>query len=161
MAKSTLMTSKKFASAALLLTALSTQAGATDLPCVNTTFRVLGADDRVCVSVFEDPKVPGVACYIGQARTGGVKGTLGLAEDPSRFSLSCQQVGPVTTDLHTLKDKEAVFSEHTSVFFKHTQVYRVLDIPHDTVVYLAISDKIIEGSPQNALASVAISRNKQ
>jgi CreA protein len=138
---------KHLALSAFLLAAAIAPARADDLTCLNTTFRVLGADDKVCISVFEDPKVPGVACYIG---------SLGLAEDPSRFSLTCQQVGPVTTDLKTLKDKESVFSEHTSIFFKHTKVYRVLDTAHNTLVYMAISDKIIEGSPQSALASVAI-----
>src|SRR5690242_995606 len=58
-------------------------ARADDLACVSTTFRLLGANDKVCVSAFDDPKVPGVACHISQARTGGVKGSLGLAEDPS------------------------------------------------------------------------------
>ena len=45
---------------------------ADDLACVSTTFRFIGANDKVCVSVFDDPKVPGVACHISQARTGGV-----------------------------------------------------------------------------------------
>ncbi len=148
---------KRLATAAALLVAASVSAAsADDLSCVNTSFRVLGADDKVCVSVFDDPKVPGVSCYISQARTGGVKGSFGLAEDPSRFALSCQQVGPVTVDLKTLKDKEDVYSEHTSIFFKHTKVYRVLDLKHNTLVYMAISDKIIDGSPQNALSSVTI-----
>src|SRR5437588_5984991 len=86
-------------------------AHADDLPCVSTTFRFLGKNDRVCVSAFDDPKVPGVACHISQARTGGVKGTFGLAEDPSRFSIACRQVGPISTDINSLRDKEEVYSE--------------------------------------------------
>jgi len=54
---------------------------ADDIACVSTTFRFIGANDKVCVSAFDDPKVPGVACHISQARTGGLKGTFGLAED--------------------------------------------------------------------------------
>jgi len=129
---------------------------ADDLECVSTTFRFVGPNDRVCVSAFDDPKVPGVACHISQARTGGVKGGLGLAEDPSRFSIACRQVGPISTDINTLKDKEKVYSEHTSIFFKHTHVYRLIDKKRNTLVYLAISDKIIEGSPQNAISTVPI-----
>jgi catabolite regulation protein CreA len=94
---------------------------ADDLPCVSTTFRWMGPNDRVCVSVFDDPKVPGVACHISQARTGGVKGGLGLAEDPPRFSIACRQVGPISADLSSLADKESVYSERTSVFFKSHQ----------------------------------------
>jgi CreA protein len=140
----------------VLLLGLTPPARADDLPCVSTTFRFVGPNDRVCVSAFDDPKVPGVACHISQARTGGIKGGLGLAEDPSRFSIACRQVGPVTTDINSLTDKESVYSARTSVFFKHTHVYRLLDKQRNTLVYLAISDKIIEGSPQNAISTVPI-----
>jgi CreA protein len=136
--------------------ALAQTAWADDLPCVSTTFRFLGANDRVCVSAFDDPKVPGVACHISQARTGGVKGSFGLAEDPSRFSIACRQVGPISVDVASLPGEESVYSAHTSVFFKHTHVYRIVDKQRNTLVYLAISYKIIEGSPQNAISTVPI-----
>jgi CreA protein len=144
--------------APLVLAALGAVAPAyaDDLPCVSTTFRWMGPNDRVCVSAFDDPKVPGVACHISQARTGGIKGGLGLAEDPSRFSIACRQVGPISVDIGSLSDRESVYSARTSVFFKHTQVYRIVDKQRNTLVYLAISDKIIEGSPQNAISTVPI-----
>ncbi len=129
---------------------------ADDLACVSTTFRILGANDRVCVSAFDDPKVPGVACHISQARTGGIKGSLGLAEDPSRFSIACRQVGPIDVDIGKLPEEAQVYTEKTSIFFKHTHVYRILDKKRNTLVYLAISDKIINGSPQNAISTVPI-----
>jgi CreA protein len=129
---------------------------ADDLSCVSTTFRLIGKNDRVCVSAFDDPKVPGVACHVSQARTGGLSGSIGLAEDPSRFSIACRQVGPIHTDLTGLSDQEEVYSARTSVFFKRTHVYRVLDKKRNTLVYLAISDKLIEGSPQNAISTVPI-----
>lgn len=129
---------------------------AEDLPCVSTAFRLIGKNDRVCVSAFDDPKVPGVACHVSQARTGGIKGTIGLAEDPSRFSIACRQVGPINVDLASLTDKEEVYSARTSIFFKRTHVYRVLDKKRNTLVYLAISDRLIEGSPQNAISTVPI-----
>ena len=129
---------------------------ADDLPCVSTTFRFIGKNDRVCISAFDDPKVPGVVCHVSQARTGGLSGTIGLAEDPSRFSIACRQVGPIGVDLATLTDREEVYSARTSVFFKRTHVYRVLDKKRNTLVYLAISDKIIDGSPQNAISTVPV-----
>jgi CreA protein len=131
-------------------------ARADDLACVSTTFRILGANDKVCVSAFDDPKVPGVACDISQARTGGIKGSVGLAEDPSRFSLACRQTGPISVDLANLPAREQVYSERTSIFFKHTHVYRLVDKQRNTLVYLAVSDKIVNGSPYNAVASVPI-----
>jgi len=138
------------------LCALSPSAGADDLACVSTTFRMLGANDKVCVSVFDDPKVAGVACHISQARTGGVKGSLGLAEDPSRFSIACRQVGPITADLAKLPEEESVYSERTSLFFKHTHVLRLVDRKRNTLVYVAISDRVVEGSPQNSISTVPV-----
>jgi CreA protein len=148
---------------ALLLLAVLTAAAlaaaplrADDLSCVDTTFRLVGRNDRVCVSAFDDPKVPGVACHISQARTGGLSGTIGLAEDPSRFSIACRQVGPITVDPAALADREEVYTSRASVFFKHTHVFRILDKKRNTLVYLAISDKLFEGSPQNAISSVPV-----
>jgi catabolite regulation protein CreA len=90
-------------------------ARADDLPCVSTTFRFIGKNDRVCVSAFDDPKVPGVACHVSQARTGGLSGTIGLAEDPSRFSIACRQIGPITIDVASLTDGEQVYSARTFI----------------------------------------------
>ena len=142
--------------AAIIVVAPVRSAAADDLACVSTTFRFIGANDKVCVSAFDDPKVEGIACHISQARTGGVKGSLGLAEDPSRFSIACRQVGPITVDLAKLPEEEAVYSARTSVFFKHTQIYRILDKKRNTLVYVAISDKIVEGSPQNSISTVPV-----
>jgi CreA protein len=135
---------------------LGNAAMADDLACLSTTFRFIGPNDKVCVSAFDDPKVSGVACHISQARTGGVKGGLGLAEDPSRFSIACRQVGPITADPGKLPEEESVYSAKTSIFFKHTHVYRVVDKKRNTLVYIAISDKIVEGSPQNSISTVPI-----
>ena len=131
-------------------------AHASDLDCVSTTFNLLSPNDKVCVSVFDDPKVPGVACHISQARKGGWGQPLGLNEDPSNFSISCRQIGPISVDMSKLTDQEEVFSQKTSIFFKATRIYRVLDKPHNTLVYLAISTKIINGSPANAISTVPI-----
>jgi CreA protein len=129
---------------------------ADDLACISTTFRLIGANDKVCVSAFDDPKVSGVACHISQARKGGIRGSFGLAEDPSRFSIACRQVGPISVDLEKLNAKEPVYSASTSIFFKRTHVYRVVDKKRNTLVYLAISDKLVEGSPQNSISTVPI-----
>jgi CreA protein len=142
------------ATAALFIAANA--ASADDLPCVSTTFRWMGPNDRVCVSAFDDPKVPGVACHISQARTGGIKGGLGLAEDPSRFSIACRQIGPITIDPHKLPKEDEVYSTRTSILFKNTHVYRMYDEKRNTLIYLAISDKIVEGSPQSSLSTVPI-----
>jgi CreA protein len=143
---------------ALSATALlaANPAFADDLSCVSTTFRLIGANDKVCVSAFDDPKVPGVACHISQARKGGLAGSFGLAEDPSRFSIACRQVGPISVDIDKISDKEPVYTASTSIFFKRTNVFRVVDKKRNTLVYLAISDKLVDGSPQNSISTVPI-----
>ena len=127
-----------------------------DLGCVSTTFNALSPNDKVCVSVFEDPQVPGIVCDISQARKGGWGQPLGLNEDPSNFSVVCRQIGPIDVDLTKLRENEEVFSQKTSIFFKTTRIYRLVDKPRNTLVYLAISTKIINGSPANAISAVPI-----
>ena len=70
--------------------------GQTRIDAINTNFRWLGPDDKIVVDRYDDPKVANVSCYLSRAETGGVKGGLGLAEDPSRFSIACRAVGPIT-----------------------------------------------------------------
>ena len=112
-------------SAVVLLLAASSVARADDLACVSTAFNLLSPNDKVCVSDFEDPKVPGVTCFISQARKGGWGQPFGLNEDPSNFSVSCRQLGPITTDISTLPKSEEAFTEKTSIFFKRTRIYRM------------------------------------
>ena len=145
-----------FSIAAALVLAASALARADDLSCVSTTFNLLSPNDKVCVTDFEDPKVSGVTCYIAQARTGGWGQPLGLNEDPSQFSVACRQTGPISINLSKLPDSEEAFTEKTSIFFKATRIYRIVDRKHDSLVYLAISSKIINGSPANAISTVPI-----
>jgi CreA protein len=133
-------------------------AQATDLDCISTTFNALSPNDKVCVSVFEDPQVPGVVCHISQARKGGWGQPLGLNDDPSNFSIACRQIGPIDVDLSKLGEQDEVYSQKTSIFFKTTRIYRLVDKPHNTLVYLAISTKIVNGSPANAISSVPITQ---
>jgi len=142
---------------ALLFVLFASSAHADEVGCTSTTFRIFGANDKICVYAFDDPRVPGVACHISQARTGGISGSLGLAEDPSRFSIACRQVGPVTLP-DKLPREENVFSESTSIFFKNTKVIRLFDAKRNTLVYVAVSRKVIEGSPMNAISTVPVQR---
>ena len=131
-------------------------ASADDLSCVSTTFNLLSPNDKVCVSDFDDPKVPGVTCFISQARKGGWGQPLGLNEDPSNFSVACRQTGPITANISKLPEREEAFSEKTSIFFKNTRIYRIPDAKRNTLIYLAASSKIIEGSPANAVSAVPV-----
>lgn len=128
---------------------------ADEVGCVTTTWKLVGANHKVCVDAFEDPKIPNVTCHISQARTGGISGSLGLAEDPSQFSLACRQTGPINLPAK-LAEQETVFSENTSLLFKSTNITRLWDAKHNTLVYLAISRKVIEGAPANSISTVPV-----
>ena len=122
---------------------------------VSTVFKWVGPNDKIVVEAFDDPKVSGVTCYLSRAKTGGVKGGLGLAEDRAEASIACRQVGPIAFK-GTLKDGEEVFKERTSLVFKTMQVVRFLDKKRNTLVYLVYSERLIEGSPQNAVTAIPI-----
>ena len=118
---------------------------------VDTAFKLLGANHSIVVEAFDDPKVQGVSCHLSRAKTGGIKGSLGIAEDTSDASIACRQVGPVSFN-DKLKQGERVFTKKTSLIFKSMQVVRFYDSKRNTLVYLVYSDKIIDGSPKNVKA---------
>lgn len=122
---------------------------------VATGFRWLGPNDRIVIDVFDDPKVEGVACHIARPERGGVKGALGVAEEVSDVSISCRQVAPIVVK-EPIKDGERVFDERRSLIFKTLQVVRFFDPKRNVLVYVAYSDKVITGSPQNSLSSVPL-----
>ena len=122
---------------------------------VSTVFKFMGPNDKIVVEAFDDPKVEGVTCYLSRAKTGGVKGGLGLAEDRAEASIACRQVGSISF-LEKLKEGEEVFRERTSLVFKTMQVVRFFDQKRNTLVYLVYSDRVIEGSPQNAVTAIPI-----
>ena len=147
----------------LILTALLLTVGraavAEEIGSVDTVFKVFGPDHKIVVEAFDDPDVKNVTCYISRAKTGGIKGGLGLAEDTSDAAISCQQVGPVelSDKIKNGKDQgDVVFQKRTSLVFKKLQVVRFYDAKRNTLAYLAYSDKVVEGSPKNALSAVPI-----
>lgn len=126
---------------------------------VSTTFRLLGRNDRIVVDRYDDPKVEGVSCYLSRAETGGVKGTLGLAADPSRFSIACRATGKVEVK-GELPDNEVVFDERASFFFKEVRISRIVDREKKVLVYLVWSTQSVgtEGSPFNSVTAVPLDR---
>lgn len=126
---------------------------------VDTAFKLLGANHKIVIEVFDDPKVPGVSCHISRAKTGGIKGSFGLAEDTSDASIACRQTGKIELPIdikNKKRDGERVFKESTSILFKKIQVVRFYDDKRDTLIYLIYSDKLIDGSPKNAISTVHI-----
>src|ERR1700722_17604164 len=116
--------------AALALTAHAQ----TRIDSINTNFRWLGPDDKIVVERYDDPRVQNVSCYMSRAETGGIKGGLGFAEDPSRFSVACRAVGPITMQADMPKREVIGFSQ-ASLFFKTFEIHRALDTEKRVLVY--------------------------
>ena len=148
-----------FAYVAVAVITAAASAHAETIGDVSTTFRWIGANNKIVVDVFDDPKVGGVACYLSHAKTGGIKGSLGIAEDTSDASVACRQVGPITFSGNFAREEE-VFSERSSLIFKHVRVVRMADTRRNTLVYLVYSDRLIDGSPKNNVTAVAVPANQ-
>jgi len=92
---------------------------------------------------------------ICRAKTGGIKGAVGLAEDKADAAVACRQVGPLQFK-GKLPQQEEVFSERASIFFKHVRVVRMVDAKRNALVYLVYSDRLVDGSPKNSVTAVAV-----
>jgi CreA protein len=126
---------------------------------VRTKFKVMGANDKIVIEAFDDPGIAGATCYLSRAKTGGISGSFGLAEDSSDASLSCRQTGPITLPEKVRSGKldgKKVFKKSTSILFKSLQVVRFYDKKRNALVYLTYSNKIIDGSPKNSISTIPI-----
>jgi len=134
-------------------------AQAEEIGKVSTTFKILGANDKIVIEAFDDPDISGATCYISRAKTGGISGALGVAEDTSDASIACRQTGRITLPLKVLNGKwdgKRVFRKSTSLLFKKLQVVRFYDSKRNALIYLTYSDKIVNGSPKNSISTIVV-----
>lgn len=128
-----------------------------DIGAVSTAFNLLGPNHKIVVSAFDDPQITGITCYVARPRTGGIKGGLGIAEDPSMASVSCVQTGPIsfTGKIDGGSEGEEVFDERRSLIFKTLRINRLYDKQNGSLIYVVRTKRIIEGSPATSVAVVA------
>ena len=143
-----------------LLVSLATStlaAEPTKIGTIDTTFRVLGRNDRILVERYDDPAVANVSCYVSRAETGGVKGSFGLATDPNRFSIACRATGPISVP-DKLPEKAVVFGASASPFFKEIRVSRLFDAEKRVLVYVVWSTIALStgGSAFNSVTAVPV-----
>jgi CreA protein len=140
---------------ASLIALASPTSSQTRIDAISTNFRWLGPNDKIVVERYDDPKVSNVSCYMSRADTGGIKGGLGFAEDPSRFSIACRAVGPTSMPAG-LRKSEAIAFASASLFFKAFSIHRAVDAEKNVLVYTVVSTKLINGSPFNSISVVPI-----
>jgi CreA protein len=140
---------------ALLIALTLPVSSQTRIDAIKTAFRWIGPNDRIIVERYDDPKVANVSCYMSRADTGGIKGGLGLAEDPSRFSSACRAVGPISPS-PGLPKSEVIGFASASLFFKTFRIHRAVDAEKNVLVYTVVSTKLINGSPFNSISVVPV-----
>jgi len=141
--------------ALLLLMAWPLISFAEEIGSVDTAFKFLGSNHKIVIEAFDDPKISGVTCHLSRAKTGGISGSLGIAEDKADASIACRQIGPIKLPTG-ITNGELVFTKKTSLVFKALQVVRFYDKKRNVLVYLVYSDKLIDGSPKNSISTVPI-----
>ncbi len=138
---------------------LSAQLCAEEIGSVSTKYKLMGANDTIVVEAFDDPLIPGATCHLSRAKTGGVSGSLGLAEDTSDAAIACRQTGKITLPSGVQSgelDGQEVFKKSTSILFKSLQVVRFYDAKRNTLIYLSYSDKLVDGSPKNSISTIPV-----
>jgi len=152
----------EFAVMVMILLMAAVSAHAEEIGNVSTTFKMLGANDKIVIEAFDDPDITGATCYVSRAKTGGIKGSIGVAEYRAEASLSCRQTGVITLPPEVTSGKwngKRVFRKSTSLLFKKLQVVRFYDSRRNALIYLSYSDKIVDGSPQNSISTIIVRSN--
>ena len=142
--------------AAIALPALAQESDDPELLFKKTTvWRMLSPDAKLATYVLDDPDIKGVSCYFTVPEIGGWSGWAGFAEERSETSLDCRQVGPIQINAK-FEQGGQVYRQRRSLFFKKMQIVRGCDAKRNVLVYLAYTDKLIEGSPNNSTSTVPI-----
>lgn len=128
---------------------------------VSTKFNMFSSNDTIIIEAFDDPSIANMSCFLSRAKTGGISGAVGVAEDTADAAISCVKTGDVLLpdSIKSGSDNgEKVLKKSTSVLFKSMQVVRTYDVDRGVLTYMVYSDKLIEGSPKNSISAVFVSK---
>ena len=136
--------------------------GGLAVPALAQVVGKVGVDwigNDIIVEAVQDPKVKGVTChvtYFDRSVIDRLKNGKWF-EDPSNNSIACRQTGPIEIgDIELDEGGEEVFRQGRSLIWKDLLVKRIYDKPNDTLIYLAHSRQVVEGSAKMAISSVPL-----
>ena len=132
------------------------------LPAAAETVGKVGVDwigNDIYIDAVSDPEVTGVTCHVTYFDRSVIdrlkKGN--WFEDPSNNAISCQQTGPITIgDIELDREGEEVFKSGLSLIWKSLIVTRIYDKKNDTLIYLAHSRELTEGSAKMSISTVPL-----
>ena len=141
--------------AAILSIALTSPAGAEQVGEVGVDW--MGND--IIVDAVSDPEITGVTCHVTYFDRGVLdrlqKGN--WFEDPSNNAIACRQTGPIEIgDIELDEGGEEVFKSGLSLVWKKLVVTRIYDRKNDTLIYLAHSRELTEGSAKMSISTVPL-----
>lgn len=136
--------------------------GGLAVPALAQVVGKVGVDwigNDIIIEAVQDPKVKGITChvtYFDRSVIDRLKNGKWF-EDPSNNSISCRQTGPIEIgDIELDDGGEEVFRQGRSLIWKDLLVKRIYDKPNDTLIYLAHSRQVVEGSAKMAISSVPL-----
>lgn len=141
---------------------LALAATAAALPARAETVGQVGVDwlgNDIKIDAIPDPKITGITCHvtyfdrsvIDRLKNGN------WFEDPSNNSIACRQTGPVTIgDIELDDEGEEVFRQGLSLIWKNLAVTRIYDKKNDTLIYLAHSRELTNGSAKMSISTVPL-----
>jgi len=144
------------------MTAAAGMLGLLAVPAIAQVVGEVGVDwigNDIIVEAVPDPQVKGVTCHvtyfdrsvIDRLKNGN------WFEDPSNNSIACRQTGPIEIgDIDLGKGGDDVFSTGRSLIWKSREVKRIYDKANDTLVYLAHSRQVVDGSAKMAISTVPL-----
>ncbi|MBB4122304.1 CreA family protein [Martelella radicis] len=111
------------------------------------------------IDALHDPEIEGVTCHIAYFDRSVIdrlsKGN--WFEDPSNSSIACRQTGPIRIgDIELDKNGEEVFKQGRSLIFKNLVINRIYDRTNNTLIYLAHTREITEGSAKMSMSTVPL-----
>jgi CreA protein len=132
------------------------------IPAAAETVGKVGVDwigNDIYIDAVTDPEVSGVTCHVTYFDRSVIdrlkKGN--WFEDPSNNAISCQQTGPITIgDIELDREGEEVFKSGLSLIWKSLIVTRIYDKKNDTLIYLAHSRELTEGSAKMSISTVPL-----
>lgn len=144
-----------FLAAASILTLLAGTASAEVVGKVGVDW----TGNDILIDAVADPEVTGVTCHVTYFDRGVIdrlrKGK--WFEDPSNNSISCRQTGPIQiNDINLSEGGEEVYKSGMSLIWKKLVVNRIYDKKNDTLIYLAHSRELTDGSAKMSISTIPL-----
>lgn len=115
--------------------------------------------NEISVEALHDPEIPNIVCHLAyfdrsfldRIRQGN------WFEDPSNSAVSCQRIGPLVLEGVDLdRSGEEIFNQRASLLFKRLALRRIVDLDNRTILYIAHSRELVEGSAKISMSSVTL-----